>query len=167
MNTAPRFHCFRLLCFLAATGPFLDLAVAAPATKTPFGISRRAQPTGSNLNLLLPEQVGRFSRSAFQPDTKIPKDEDLNVTYSAGNDRVHMGFRFADSAEDAQEGVRTTLAEAKAEKKPRRGEQYQIGRDPSFYVLGEFISWTRSNYFFYAKASSREALAEFMTAFPY
>jgi hypothetical protein len=167
MNTAPRLLWIGLLCGLAAISLLPHAAGAAPAIEEPFGISRRVQPTGSDLNQLLPEKVGRFSRPPFQPDTKIPQDEDLNVTYSAGDERVHMGFSIAASAEDAQDAVKTTRAEAIAENKPRKGELYRIGKDPSFYHLGDFISWTRGNYFYYAKATSRETLAEFMTTFPY
>jgi hypothetical protein len=167
MNSASCLRNFALIGCLAAVCFVPCSALAATEEGAPFGIGTRPQPSGSDLNQLLPEKVGRFTRPPFKPETKIPDDEDLTVTYSAGADRVDVGFSIAESAEDAQEGVKTTREEARAEKKPRKGEQYQIRKELSFYYLSDFVSWTRVNYFYYAKASSPAVLEEFMAKFPH
>lgn len=48
-----------------------------------------------------------------------------------------------------------------------KGEQYVIGKDPSYFKVAGFMSWTRGKYFFYAKANSPAALEKFMRAFPF
>lgn len=57
--------------------------------------------------------------------------------------------------------------EAIASKVNMKGELYVIGRDPSYFKVADFMSWTRGRYFFCAKAGSPAALEKFMRDFPF
>jgi hypothetical protein len=133
----------------------------------PFGIDKRPMPTGTDLNVLVPPSVGSFTREQLPPDAKARSDEDLNVTYKSGSDSVFFGFSIPDTPADAYEAVKVTREEAIASKVNMKGEQYVIGKDPSYFKVADFMSWTRGKYFFYAKANSPAALDKFMRAFPF
>lgn len=116
----------------------------------------------SGQNKMLPIPFGIDKRPA-----KARSDEDLNVTYKSGSDSVFFGFSIPDTPADAYEAVKVTREEAIASKVNIKGEQYVIGKDPSYFKVADFMSWTRGRYFFYAKASSPAALEKFMRAFPF
>jgi hypothetical protein len=133
----------------------------------PYDVDKRAAPPGSDLTILLPLTVGTFKRQPFPPGAKPPAHEDINTTYTSGKDSVFVGFSIPDSAEDAHAAVETTRTEAVASKISLKGELYSVGTEPSYFKLPKFMSWSRGKYFFYADASSPEALDRFMRAFPY
>jgi hypothetical protein len=133
----------------------------------PFGIDKRPQPSGTDLNFLLPKKVGAFERADLPAGIKAPADEDLNVEYRSGDDSVFFGFSLPDTEKDAFEAVKMTRQEAIQSKLNLQGEQYQIGKNPGFFKLDSFMSWSRGRYFFYAKADTPRALENFMKAFPY
>lgn len=133
----------------------------------PFSIDQRAQPTGSNLETLIPRVVGTFRRGAISGNADPFGGEDVNVEYKSGKDTVFFGFAITENWKDAGEAVKTTREEAISNKISIKGEQYQSGKTPSYFKIAGFMSWTRNNYFFYAKAENEQALKNFMEAFPY
>ena len=144
------------------TGVFAQKTAAAP-----FGIDRRPQPAGTDLNVLLPKRVGSFEREDFPAVLKAPANEDLNVEYRSGKDSIFFGFSIPGTEKDAREAVRVTREEAVRTRLDLKGEQYEVGKNPGFFKIAAFMSWSRGGYFFYAQASSPQALERFMKAFPY
>ena len=133
----------------------------------PFGIDQRPQPTGIDLNVLLPKKVGAFTREDLPPGAKPLSDEDLNVEYTSGNDQIFFGFSIPETENGAFEAIKVTRQEAIDSRLSLKNEQYQIGKNPGFFRIADFMSWARGRYFFYAKASSPEALERFMQSFPF
>jgi hypothetical protein len=133
----------------------------------PFAVNERPMPSGISLETLVPSTVGTFKREALPEGAKPPTDEDLNVTYSSGANSIFFGFSIPERAADAQEAVKVTRDEAIASKISLKNQQYWVGSDPSFFRIEAFMSWSRGNYFFYAKANSTGALESFMRDFPY
>ena len=143
---------------------------AAPhvvATEVPYGIDRRPMPQGTALEALVPPSVGAFRRPPLPTGATPPTEEDLTVSYNAGQDSVDFGFSLPESAADAQAAVTTTREDAVASKVDLRRSQYSVGKDPSYFKTERFMAWSRGRYFFYAHASSPAALDRFMQAFPY
>jgi len=151
-----------LVMFCSAAAPVL-----AADTGAPFGIDKRPAPSGSNLETLLPAKVGAFVRDALPKDAKLKSDEDLNVTYRAGKDGVDVGLSKPDSIADARDAIQVSRDEAVQSKVPMAGSRTSLKTDPAYFQAHDFIAWSRGTYFFYAKASSPEALAKFMAAFPF
>lgn len=141
--------------------------VARRVSSVPFDVDKRAMPAGHDLEKLLPKRVGEFTRPDFAAGAGVPEDEDLNVTYRAGDDVILVGFSIPGTASDAQEGVKTTHREAVKTGLDLRNELYSIGSEPSYFRLAKFMSWSRGGYFFYADAATPDALGRFMRAFPY
>jgi hypothetical protein len=128
----------------------------------PYGIDKRPMPKGEDPNVLAPAAVGEFKRPAFPKGTKTPSDEDLTVEYNAGGETVSFGFSIPGTPEYAREAVSLTRDEG-----DRKGEQYSLKGEPSYFKTAKFMSWSRGGYFFYAAASSAAALDRFMKAFPF
>lgn len=148
-----------VLILLAAVSLY-GFAKGGPA---PYGIDKRPMPKGEDPNVLAPAAVGEFKRPAFPKGTKTPTDEDLTVEYKAGGETVSFGFSIPGTPEYARESVSLT----REEDGDRKGEQYFLKGDPSYYKTAKFMSWSRGGYFFYADASSPAALDKFMKAFPF
>ena len=143
------------------------LPATAAESAAPFGVDRRPQPQGANLEQLLPATVGAFRREALAKGARLASDEDLNVTYGDGKDSVDVGLSRPETVDDAREAVKVSRDEAVQSKVPMAGARYSLKTDPAYFQAGDFVAWTRGTYFFYAKASSPAALARFMAAFPY
>ena len=133
----------------------------------PFSIDKRPQPTGSDLETLIPPTVGTFKRDTIAGNTNPFSGEDINVEYRSGADTIFFGFSIAETENDAYEAIKVTRKEAIDSKISIKGEQYMIGKNPSYFKISGFMSWTRGKYFFYAKANNWQALENFMKAFPY
>ena len=162
---APRVASVTRLVVLLALA--LLSAYVGAQTVPPFGIDKRPVPKGTDLNVLVPVTVGTFKREPLPRDVKVPVEEDLNVTYKSGADSVFFGFSIPGTLLDAHEAIKITRDEAMAGIADAKSVQYVIGKDPSFFKAGDFMSWSRGGYFFYAKATSEDALEGFMRAFPY
>jgi hypothetical protein len=133
----------------------------------PFALDRRPQPTGDNLDELLPVKIGEFEREEFSKAITLPDGEDIQVLYQAGEESVYVGFCLTRSEKDAREAVKVTRREALNEKIKPEIEYYAAGSDPSYFKTKTFMSWSRGKYFFYVVAATPERLEEFMKAFPY
>jgi hypothetical protein len=140
---------------------------AAHGQESPFSIHARPMPSGADLAVLLPAAVGGFKRDALQEDAKLKADEDLNVDYRSGADTVNVGLSKPESVEDAREAIKVSRDEAVLSKVPMRDAKYSVKTDPAYFYVGDFVAWSRGQYFFYAKANSPAALAAFMSAFPF
>ena len=133
----------------------------------PFRVDLRPQPAGTNLEILLPKNVEKFIRKDLPADAKPRSNEDLNVEYVSGNDSIFFGFSIPNTEKDAFEAIKVTRQEAIDSHLNLKGEKYLIGKNPSYFKIDDFMSWTRGRYFFYAKASSPQALRRFMSVFPF
>jgi hypothetical protein len=152
----------------AASIASLWVCVAARgAEQAPFSIQERPMPTGTDLAVLLPATVGSFKRDVLPPDARLAADEDLNIDYRSGGDTVNFGLSRPESVADAREAIKVSRDEAVASKVPMRGAQYSLTTDPAYFYVGDFVAWSRGQYFFYAKANSPAALDRFMSAFPF
>lgn len=151
----------------AGNNPAETRPVARRTSSVPFDVDKRAMPAGRDLEKLLPNRVGEFTRPDFEPGARASEDEDLIITYMAGDDSVVVAFSIPGTASDAQEGVKTTHREAVATGLDLRNELYSVGSEPSYFRLARFMSWSRGGYFFYADAATPDALGRFMRAFPY
>jgi hypothetical protein len=157
-----------LTMILVGVGNFAIAAQEIVSSEAaPFAVDRRPRPAGKNPDILLPLKIGAFTRAALPPGTKIPSDEDLNVTYKSGNDSIFFGVSITDTEKDAVEAIKVTRQEAIDSRLSLKGEQYRVDSDPGYFRINDFMSWNRGRYFFYAKASSPAALEKFMKAFPY
>ena len=145
----------------------------------PYGIEKRPQPAGLNLNELLPAQVGPYTRTLLEksdqrgvtPSSIEVDGNSVYATYRAGSKEIFVEFAVAGSAENAQATLDTAANETNATfpTDPRVGS---IRTEPSYLKLnnesGAFYAWTRRNYYFSASAKGGEAdLDEFMKSFPY
>lgn len=145
----------------------------------PYGIEKRSMPTGLDLDVLLPKQVGPYTRTLLERSdqrgvapTSIEVDgASVYATYKAGEKEIFVEFGVTGSAENAQ----STLDNAANETTdtfptdPRFGS---IGTEPSYFKVinesGAFFAWTRRNYYFSASAKGVEAdLDAFMQAFSF
>ncbi len=158
---------WNLVLLLALPATVAAQARSRSSAGIPYGIDQRPQPEGSDLAVLLPVQVGPFTRAPLPADAQLRSDEDLTVHYTAGGDSVFVGFSVPESIADAHAAVTTTRDEAMASKLDLKGAQFRVGQDPSYFRTGKFIAWTRDRYFYYADANRPSALERFMRAFPY
>jgi hypothetical protein len=155
-----------LVSMCAGSAAMMCVAQAANE-EPPFALHKRPMPQGEDLNVLLPAMLGPFKRDALAADAKLKSDEDLNVTYRAGNETVNVGLSRADTVDDARDAINVSREEAKASKVPLKGEKLSLKTDPAYFHVGDFIAWTRGRYFFYAKASSPATLTRFMAVYPF
>jgi hypothetical protein len=137
------------------------------ANGIPYDVDKRPMPQGTDLEKLVPLKVGDFQRAPLPKDTKFPTNMDLNMTYKAGKNSVFVGFSKSETPEDARNAVELTKQEAVGNDTILKSEEFQIAKDPGYFKHGKFFSWSRGRYFFYADASSPEALDLFMKSFPY
>ena len=156
-----------LLLLGAFFPPAAPLLAQASGKIVPYEVDRRPQPQGTDLAILLPAQVGPFTRAALPKGARLRSDEDLNTTYRAEGDTIFIGISRSENFADAQAAVTTTRDEAVASKLDVRGASYRVGADPSFFKTAKFMSWTRGHYFYYVDANRARALDRFMGAFPY
>ncbi len=139
----------------------------AGTSRVPYGIDRRPQPHGNDLEVLVPRTVGTWTREPFEPGTALSPDEDINATYTSGDDEITIGFSITDDAASAHTAIETTRDEAANSNIDISRAVYSIGTEPSYFKSERFMSWSRGQYFFYVDASDAAALDSFMQAFPY
>lgn len=145
----------------------------------PYGIEKRPMPSGTNLDQLLPKQLGPYTRTKLElssnrsvAPTTIQLDSDsVYATYRDGGNEIFVEFAVSSSAHDAQATLETAAGEVSGgfPTDPRLGS---MGTEPSYLKVadsdGAFMAWTRGGYYFSASAKNGEsALNAFMQAFPY
>ena len=145
----------------------------------PYGIEKRALPSGLNLDQLLPKQVGPYTRTLLEKsDQRGVTPTSINVdgnsvyaTYTAGGREVFVEFAVNGRAEDSQASLDVATGEV-TDKFPTDPRFGSIGTEPSYLRVdnesGAFFAWTRGAYYFSANAKGGPAdLDAFMQAFPY
>jgi len=155
-----------------------------PITKlngtAPYGIEKRPMPTGTDLDHLLPKQVGPYTRALLEkseqrgtPATSIDVDGNgIYATYRNRENEVFVEFSIASSAEYAQSGWDVVVGDANEGIYPSDPRFGSFSTEPSYLKVvnndGAFFAWTRAGYFITANAKGGEAdLDAFMNAFPY
>ena len=148
----------------------------APA---PYGVEKRPMPAGLNLDELLPNKVGPYTRTLLEeserrgvtPSSIKVDGPSVYATYKSGDKEVFVEFSVSTDAVTAQETLIPAAADTigKFPTNPRVGS---IGTEPSYLKLtnksGAFYAWTRANYYFSASAKGGVAdLDVFMKSFPY
>jgi hypothetical protein len=137
-------------------------------------------PTGTDLDYLLPKQVGPYERvlvekSQQRGTTATSIDVDGNgvyANYRKGENEVFVEFSIASSAEYAQSGWDVVVGDANEGIYPSDPRFGSFSTEPSYLKVvnndGAFFAWTRVGYFITANAKGGEAdLDAFMNAFPY
>ncbi|MFH1267082.1 MAG: hypothetical protein ABIK89_15250, partial [Planctomycetota bacterium] len=130
----------------------------------------RPMPTGDDLEVLLPSQVGAFVREPI----RVPRDihhDPIYANYRLGSSGVFVELGICGEPDGAQQAITTAKRETDAEF-PDVSQENTLGTDPSYLrtvnTLGAFFAWTRGSYYFSAHAKGGEAdLDAFMSAFPY
>ncbi|MGB7201166.1 MAG: hypothetical protein WBD16_02740 [Pyrinomonadaceae bacterium] len=155
-----------------------------PITKlngtAPYGIESRPMPTGTDLDQLLPKQVGSYMRALLERSDQrgtaaTSIDIDVNgvyATYRNGDQEVFVEFSIASSSESAQSSWDVVVGDANEGIYPTDPRFGSFGTEPSYLKVindsGAFFAWTRGGYFFTANAKGSEAdFDAFMNAFPY
>jgi len=156
-------------------GPITKLNGAAP-----YGVERRPMPTGTDLEQLLPKQVGPYTRAILEKSqqrgvTATSIDVDGNgvyATYRNGDKEVFLEFSIASSPEYAQSSWDVVVGDANEGIYPSDPQYGSFRTEPSYLKVvnkdGAFFAWTRGGYFFSADTKGGETgLDAFMQAFPY
>ena len=139
-----------------------------PASDIPYGLAAKPIPQGEDLNVLLPRQVGPFTRDPMQP---VAPGAPIYANYQAGGRTIFVEL-----------GIGANATESEASFATAKDESLSDSPDPSVVLIeqldlcffrtvgaeGAFAAWTRGRYFFSAHAKGGEnVLDEFMRAFPY
>lgn len=138
----------------------------------PYRIDLRPQPSGEQVEALLPPRVGPFERKSVRLLGEVHGDP-IYAEYEHGAATVFVEMGINDDAKGAQQGLQTAMRETQAEFPDNADRDLVVvGRDPSYFMslnrLGAFFAWTRDGYYFSAHAKRGEAdLHAFMEAFPY
>jgi hypothetical protein len=135
----------------------------------PYHIDERPVPEGEDLDVLLPPQVGSYTREPFKTPARI--NMPIYANYRSGAATVFVELGICDDARGAQMALATAKAETDAEF-PNVPQVFLKGRGVSCLRtvnrLGAFMAWTRGRYYFSAHAQGGEAdLDAFMEAFPH
>lgn len=138
--------------------------------EVPYGVDKRPMPTGEDLDVLLPAQVGSFVRESITEPKNIHRDP-IYAEYRSNGAKVFVELGVCDTASGSQRAITTAKAETDAEF-PNIPYQSLLGAEPSYLrtvnKLGAFFAWTRGGYYFSAHAKKGEAVLDaFMQAFPY
>gem|GEM_PF-959705 len=146
------------------------------SSDAPYAVDKRPMPGGEDLEQLLPERVGSFQRDRIRAGKDLYRDP-IYVEYTAGQHAVEMELGVCRTPDDAQQGVRTYIAESADV--CIATEAVSVGTEPSFHKgkfdnprMGERgkrlgVAWSRGRYYFSAGARTGDILDTFMTAFPY
>lgn len=145
----------------------------------PYEIEKRPMPSSLNLDELLPQQVGPYTRTLLERSdqrgvapTSIEVDgNSVYATYKDGSKEIFVEFGVNSSAENAQATLDNAATETTDQfpTDPRFGS---IWTEPAYLKVnneyGAFLAWTRGKYYFSASAKGGEAdLDAFMRAFPF
>jgi hypothetical protein len=138
--------------------------------EVPYGVDKRPMPTGEDLDVLLPAQVGSFVRESIREPRDI-RTNSIYADYRHGSSGVFVELGICGTPSGSQRAITTAKRETDAEF-PDIPQQGVLGADTSYLRtvnrLGAFFAWTRGGYYFSAHAKGGETdLDVFMKAFPY
>lgn len=160
--------------------PLTTRAITKLSGTAPYGIENRPMPSGTNLDQLLPKQVGPYTRVLLEKSqqrgvTATSIDVDGNgvyATYRNADKEVFVEFSIASSPEYAQSGWDVVVGDANEGIYPTDPKFGSFRTEPSYLKVvndsGAFFAWTRAGYFFSADAKGGEGgLDAFINSFPY
>lgn len=143
----------------------------APVGKheTPYGVAARPMPSGTDLNVILPPQVGPYARSPVEPPDSF--DDPIYETYKSDTGTVFVELGICGETSHAQAALATAKAETDVEF-PDEPQVFLKCEDvlclKTSNRLGAFMAWTRGPYYFSAHARGGPSdLDAFMKSFPY
>lgn len=153
--------------------PFSERSASPPVSfsgQIPYGVDKRPMPTGEDLEVLLPSQVGSFVRGPI----RVPKDihrDPIYAEYRFGEAMVFVELGICDTPSGSQNAIKNAKRETDAEF-PDVPQQCAMKADPSYLrtvnKLGAFFAWTRGGYYFSAHAKKGESVLDVLVhAFPY
>jgi hypothetical protein len=145
----------------------------------PYEIEKRSLPAGTNLDELLPKQVGSYTRTLLEKSDQrgvTPSSIEIDgnsvyATYTEGTKEIFLEFAVANSPMNAQTALDVAASEV-TDQFPTDPSFGSIGTEPSYLKVdnqsGAFFAWTRGGYYFSANAKGGAAdLDAFMQSFPY
>ena len=168
-----------VLYFLPANAQNIKKEIRPLKGSAPYGVEKRPMPAGSNLDELLPKEVGPYTRTLLEesenrgvtPSSIKVDGPSVYATYKSGAKEIFVEFAISSDAASAQETLITAATDTvgKFPTNPRLGK---LGTEPSYLSVtnksSAFYAWTRGGYYFSASAKGSEAdLEAFMNAFPY
>src|SRR6185369_9140791 len=147
-------------------------------TPAPYGIDGRPMPVGTNIDQLLPPQVGTYKRemlrSASSPNLKPDAaiGDSIYADYRSGDATIFVELGVTSSVNDAREALEAAAGDAAGGVFPTDPRFGARGQEPSYLKVigsdGAFFAWTRGNYYFSVHAKRGESdLDAFMQAFGY
>jgi hypothetical protein len=164
----------------SSSSPDKSTPIAKLNGSAPYGIENRPMPSGTDLDQLLPKQVGPFTRVALErseqrsttPTSLETDGNSVYATYKNGDKEVFVELRVASSSEKAQAGWDGVVGDANEGIYPNDPRFGSFRTEPSYLKVvnknDAFFAWTRSGYFISADAKSGENdLDAFMAAYPY
>jgi hypothetical protein len=141
-------------------------------TAVPYAIDRRPMPEGEDPELLLPRQVGPYSRKSIDVPQNL-RHQSIDAYYrlprrfALFRSKIYVQLGVCDDRNAALKALATAKAETNAEF-PDNPQVFCDETDPSFFKTSDFMAWTRGRYYFSVYADGGEAeLDAFMEAFPY
>jgi hypothetical protein len=153
--------CIASVVLAAVMGGILG-AIFSPVTESPFRIGQRPLPSGNVVDVLLPLQVGPFTRISI---TQEPSGG-ATARYQDGRSLVVVTMMLYNSIDGARQAVAQVRAETESSNSAR---SYAVGKEPSYaYVPGlGRMAWSRREYFYDVHAADQRDLERFMEKFPY
>lgn len=150
--------------------PAENAAMPAPSGPIPYQIDVRPSPSGEDLDVLLPIQVGPFQREPTDEPNDI-YDMPIHGEYRAADGLVFVELGICENPADAQVAIQTAKGETEVDR-VGDDERVSLNTEPSFYAImtprGPFIAWTRDRYYFSAHArGGKQDLDRFMRVFPF
>jgi hypothetical protein len=143
-----------------------------PEGPVPYEVHERPMPSGHNLDILLPVDVGPFRRETFGEPDRL-ENGPIEVEYQSDRGRIFVTLVICPDSDRAGEAVAVSEAEATTGG-ARSGNLLSLNTEPSFCrhatPRGAFMAWARHNYYFSASVhggNSEELLDRFMKAFPF
>lgn len=121
--------------------------------ETPYDVAARPMPCGTDLNVILPPQVGPYARSPVDPPDSF--DEPIYATYKGDAGTVFVELGICGEPAHAQAALATAKAETDAEFPDNPQVFVQTGDVLCLKTvnrLGAFLAWTRGPYYFSAHA---------------
>ena|SRR5581483_5826565 len=126
---------------------------------TPWNIDRRPMPSGADIDVLCPAQVGPYMRQKI--DGSPMNGNSAYVHYSAGPAAIFVEFAITSGPRDAHAVLETANGEVGGN---------LVKAEPAYLTTadGTFFAWTRAGYYWSAHAQGGPGdLDAFMRAFPF
>jgi hypothetical protein len=125
--------------------------------------AQREVPTGNEVKVLLPFDIGEFARPHATPSGELANDA-VNAVYAGRGESVQVQLALCWDADEALERVDEMLTKMGQSARTTSERNWVMGPTSQ----GVAIAWTRGNYYFCAtSAKGVNALARFLSAYPF